>query len=201
MFLPFDIYLIYRRCQGRFRNSGYRLPKDWDTHFETKMIKENKNMLQILTGYFNTKWKDIDPEKYFTIGFELYGNRFSYRKFIDRKIILHYIQRDKLEKREIGEITDDIKESVKFVDKFVTESSKISKLLRYCSMKDGYLALPVIHYLDNKISKAFIVLLIKYGLFFPSDDEKAKIPYVLAHYNNIVTKFDSNILSLCRSIL
>ena len=37
------------------------------------MSAENKYALDVIVQYFNTKWHNIDPETYFTLGFEIFG--------------------------------------------------------------------------------------------------------------------------------
>jgi hypothetical protein len=202
MYAIFDIYKTYRMCQGNFKKVGYRLPKDWDGHYKNKMLSENKRILETITAYFNTKWNSIDPEKYFNIGFSLFGNKFSYRKFLDKKVLLQYIQNDKNEKRRIGEISEDIKRSADFINKLLNSEDRGSKIVRYCSMKDGYMSLPVIHYIEGKISKAFMILIMWHGLLKPSEDELNKMPYVTAHYNEIISNFNQDTLKLlCKVIL
>ena len=161
------------------------------------MAKENRLMLDTITAYFNTIWNNIDPERYFNIGFELFGKRFSYRRFMDRKILLQYIQYDKMVKREIRLIEDDIKSSVSFVKSFVSGKETGSKLIRYCSMKNGYLGIPVQHYLENKLTKSFMIFLMWYGFYKPSEDELSKMPYIEAHYRTVATNFNKETIKLC----
>jgi len=165
------------------------------------MTKENKLALDTITAYFNTTWSRVDPETYFKVGFELFNTRFSYPKFLNKKVLLHYIQKDKIKKREESLIQDDIQQSVSFIKQYVNGQGVGSKLIRYCSMKDGMLGLPVKHYTENKISKAFMILLMWYGYYTPTQDELNLMPYVKAHYREVSSKFNKDILELCREIL
>jgi hypothetical protein len=131
MYTNYDIYKIYRKRQGETKGSGYRLPKDWESHYKNKMTSENKLQLDTLTGWFNTKWNNIDPETYFSIGFELFKLRFTYHHFLNKKVLLHYIQKDKMMKRETGLLHDDIKKSVDFVKNFIGDHQVGSKILQY----------------------------------------------------------------------
>jgi len=201
MHTNYDIYKIFRKCQGDTKGSGYRLPKDWESHYKNKMTSENKLVLDTITSFFNTKWNNIDPETYFNLGFELFGMRFTYRKFLDRKTMLHYIQNDKMMKREIGLIHDDIKKSVDFVKNFIGDQQVGSKLVQYCSMKDGMLGLPVKNYLDNKISKSFIVLLMWHGYYYATEDELERMPYVAAQYRDVAATFNKDTLNLLKEIM
>lgn len=201
MYSNYDIYKVFRKCQGAARNSGYRLPKDWVAHYNNKMTRENKLALDTITSFFNTKWANIDPETYFSLGFELFGLRFTYRKFLDRKTMLHYIQNDKMAKREVGLTQEDIKKSVDFIKRFVNGEAVGSKIVQYCSMKDGMLGMPVKHYLENRITKAFMVFLIWYGYYQATEDELNKMPYVTAHYREVAATFNKDTVTLCKEIL
>ncbi len=165
------------------------------------MSKENKRYLDTITAYFNTKWSIIDPETYFKIGFDLFGLRFSYRRFLDKKVMIQYIQYDKLEKRKMGVLEDEIKQSVKFINRFMGDADQGSKLIRYCSMKNGQLSLPVSHYLGGKITKAFMCLLIWYGFFHPTEEELEKMPYVTAHYRDISTSLTKDHVHQLKEIM
>ena len=201
MYTNKEVYEIFRRCQGNASGRGYRLPKDWDSHYANKMSAENRQHLDTITAYFNTKWARINPETYFNIGFELFNMRFSYSKFLNKKILLHYINIDKLEKRAIKLTQDDIKSSVDFVNRFVNGDAVGSKLIRYCSMQDGILGLPVKHYIGNKITKAFMVFLMWYGYYTPSVDELNMMPYVREHYREVASNFTKETQKLCETIL
>jgi hypothetical protein len=202
MYELFDIYKIFRRLQGNCKGVGYRLPKDWDSHYRNKMSAENKRALETLTAFFNTKWQNIDPEKYLKTGFDLYGNKFSYRRFTDRKVLMQYIQNDKMEKRRIGSIQEEVRQSVDYVSRVVNDNDVGSKMVRYCSMKVGQMGKPVDDYISGKITKSFIVLLMWYGFYTPTREELEKMPYVTAHYNEIIRDFSSStVRELCDKLL
>ena len=202
MYDVFDIYKIFRKAQSEFSNRGYRLPKDWESHYANKMVSENKRALETITGYFNTKWQSINPEQYFSTGFTLFGNRFSYRRFLDKKIILQYIQNDKNEKRKTGLLQEDIKTSASYVNRLMTNDGRGSKLIRYCNMNVGCIGKPVDDYIAGRITKTFMVLLIWHGIYKPTEEELNRMPYVTAHYHDIIAGFDQNTLRLlCAEVL
>ena len=60
------IYRCFRKAQGDSKNRGFRMPKDFEKHFNEKMIEVNKKPLMKITGWFLTKWRNIDPYTYFT---------------------------------------------------------------------------------------------------------------------------------------
>ena len=65
-----DTYTYFRQSQSRFISRPYRLPKDFDKFFNTRLAAKNKEALEIITKWFNTKWSNIDCAKFFDCGFE-----------------------------------------------------------------------------------------------------------------------------------
>jgi hypothetical protein len=183
-----DVYIAYRKAQSTAKGRPYRIPKDFNKFYETKLSDNNKENLRYLTGYFNTKWKEIDPEKYFECGFELFKT-FTYHMFLKPNVINLYIQRDKILKRDLQDGKRGITESLKFVKSFMT-SNNINSIVKYCRKKIDNRSLPVIHYLENKIDKFFIVYLIRKGFLLLQDDERSYMPYVVDNYRQIVLNFN-----------
>ena len=94
MFTELDIYTEYRRAQALEYNRGYRIPKNFQKHLNFKMSSKNREALELATKYFNTKWKNIDPAKFFEAGFGVLKS-FTYVQFFDPRVMRLYIQRDK----------------------------------------------------------------------------------------------------------
>ncbi|MFW6129967.1 MAG: hypothetical protein ACOC56_02210 [Atribacterota bacterium] len=188
MYSNYDIYCIFRKCQGRCLGRPYRLPKDWNSHFENKLKGKNKECLETITKYFNTKWSNIDPEMYFSCGFELFKNKFSYSKFFDSRILKLYITKDKLHKRNKNNFIEDIERSIKFVSDYLNEKDTgiFTKLQYYGKLKIGNISAPVVHYLKNKIGEGFLVYLMEFRYLSLEDHEINKIPYVLDNYKKIL---------------
>jgi hypothetical protein len=184
-----DVYVAFRKAQSLAKNRGYRLPKDWDTFYK-KLSLKNRNTLTQITHWFNTKWKDIDPQKYFDCGFELFGKSFSYHKFAERPIINLYIQRDKAVKRDMKMSKKSIALSTKWVLKYMKESD-IPTFFVYCNSRIGNRLLPIDHYLKNKIDGIFLTWLIKDKMIGAlTDDERATIPYITENYRENVLKLE-----------
>jgi hypothetical protein len=68
-------------------------------------------------------------------------------------------------------------------------------------MKDEMGGLPVKNYLDNKISKSFMVLLMWHGYYYATEDELERMPYVTAQYRDIAATFNKDTLSLLKEIM
>jgi hypothetical protein len=154
-----DVYMTYRRVQGKaFNGRPRRAPKDWDNHFNNKMKPHDRESIRKMTRYLATAWSEIDLEKYFECGFELWKN-FSYHQWFATQVINLYIQKSKNHKRVEVDIKRSLVDSGKFVKTYCKEN-EIDSLKAYASKRDGFHLLCVEHYLKDKISKWFLCFLI-----------------------------------------
>jgi uncharacterized protein YhbP (UPF0306 family) len=181
-----DIYIKFRQAQSRFYNRPYKIPKKLDEHI-IKMNQVNFKNLEKLTQHFNTCYHNIDPDRYFDCGFQLYAKRFSYNKFFDEKILKLYIIKDKNTKRDARLSKKNIINSLKFVVKWIGDrrNKKISLLTQYVSMVDDNVSAPIRHYTMLKIDKYFFVWLIKEGFLKLNDTHKIDIPIIVDNYRNL----------------
>jgi hypothetical protein len=187
MYEVIDIYVCFRKAQSNFLNRGYRIPKDFDAHLK-KMNKRNRESLILITDYFNTKWSNIDPETYFECGFDILKS-FSYVNFFDERVINLYKTKDKNRKREMTITKEEIQKSLNFSKKYMVKNG-INHVKEYGRLRDGYESVPINHYLKNKVSKYFIVMLIKNGFLILNDDDRARIPYIIEQYNECVKEIN-----------
>jgi len=178
-----QVYYQFRKSQADFNNRGFRMPKNFEEHFKKKLSEINQKKLAKITNWYNTKWNNIDPYRYFTCGFELYKKRFSYVKFFEEKILVLYIQRDKNEKRQTRVTKEKLISSAKFIKKYM-QDNKIQSLQEYMDTNDGNQKLAVSHYIKNKIDSSFFVFLLKKGMRL-SDTDRSFIPYISKHYRII----------------
>ena len=178
-----QVYYQFRKSQADFNNRGFRMPKNFEEHFKKKLSEINQKKLAKITNWYNTKWNNIDPYRYFTCGFELYKKRFSYVKFFEEKILVLYIQRDKNEKRQTRVTKEKLISSAKFIKKYI-QDNKISSLQEYMDTNDGNQKLAVSHYIKNEIDSSFFVFLLKKGMRL-SDTDRSFIPYISKHYRII----------------
>lgn len=181
-----SVYSSFRKAQANFNNRGYRLPKNFEKHFNEKMSEKNKQSLIKITGWFITKWINIDPYDYFSCGFELYEKNFSYAKFFKENIIKLYITRDKLKKRSVTITKQKLIESARFVKKWMKKHN--ASLDEYINTREGHNRLAVEHYLRNDIDASFFVYLIKKGMIL-NDNERSLIPYISKNYRKISLEF------------
>jgi hypothetical protein len=178
-----SIYKAFRKAQADYNNRGYKMPRDFEKHFNTKFSEPNKKALIKITGWFLTKWKNINQYDYFMCGFELFKKGFTYTKFFDEKIILLYKTRDKNKKREIHITKKKLIESALVVKVWMEKHN--ASLDDYMSTREGYQKIAIRHYLDNKIDATFLVFLIQKGMIL-TDTERSVIPYVQANYRKII---------------
>jgi hypothetical protein len=183
---PEYIYVCFRKAQAEANNRGYRIPKDFEKHLNERMSDKNKNALILVTSWFLTKWKDIDPYRYFQCGFELFKT-FTYVNFTDPRVMKYYIQRDKNIKRYNRLSKKRIIESLKFIKGYMVDKG-VPSFGIYCLTYNQNRSLPVKHYLENKIDKFFIVWLMSEKLLKPTEDEMSVMPYVIEGYRDIVDK-------------
>jgi hypothetical protein len=176
-----DIYTIFRREQGKYLNRGYRLPKDWDSYLE-KMKKPDKEALNMAVTFFNTKWKDIDIERYFQSGFFVFKHKFTYTKFFDNRIIKDYVAKDKAKKMDLSNIKKDFEKSIRFV---IQSGWKIPE---YVNMNEGELSLPVIHYIQGKTHGSFLAYLIMRGMLKLNETERSRCPNFEPKYREYLIK-------------
>jgi len=184
------IYRSFRKSQADYLNRGYRMPKNFENHFNNKFKEQNKRALIKITGWFLTKWQMIDPYDYFKCGFELYDKRFTYVKFFKDKIILLYKTRDKNKKREVRITKEVLIKSAKFVKGFM-KVYHLNDLDEYMSLRIGNQRLAVDHYLKNMIDASFLVFLIQKGMIL-TDTERSLIPYVQKNYRKISIELKEN---------
>lgn len=188
MLSEYDVYVMFRRAQGAYFDRPYRLPKDWNVYY-AKMDKKNKQALDLITKFFNTKWQNIDPELYFAVGFEIHGKGFTFLKVFDIIILKQYIHKDKAEKISQISIFEDFEKSVEHVNNTI-EGGKTSKLSRYALQVNGKQALAISDYLKNKIGKFFLIYLITKGFVKTSFDGMLQLPYVMTNYSDSITRLE-----------
>jgi len=181
----YDVYIAFRRAQAKALNRPFRIPKDLNKHFETKITLSNHNNIENLSKAFNTRWQNIDIDRYLDYGFQLFGSNFSYNMFFNPKLIMFYIEKDKNLKRETGQIKVNIVNSAKFVKKWMKEKNlrkDLSLITQYCMITVDGIKAPIKHFVLGKVDKYFIVWLIDKKLLTLSDTEEGLIPLICENY-------------------
>lgn len=185
---PIDVYYAFRKAQAQSKNRGFRMPKDFERHMETKMSESNRSSLLEATSFFKTKWRNVNVERYMELGFEILKS-FSYTKFTDPRVMNLYKIKDKNLKRQIQVCKESMKDSLKFVKQYIKHNN-IRSIGTYCKVKNGYVNIIIEHYLNNYVDKFFVVWLINMGLLSLDDDNIALVPYISEQYREILVGFD-----------
>lgn len=183
-----DTYFQFRKAQADYNKRGFRMPKNFESHFNSILAKQNQKALIKVTGYFLTKWNKIDPYKYFSCGFELLGKNYSYVKFFDEKVLLLYITRDKNKKREVTLTKKKLVDSAVFIKRYMAKNN-IPNITSYINTRESNQNICIGHYFKNKIDANFFVILMRKGLTL-TDTERSLIPYVQENYRNILFELD-----------
>ena len=194
MYTLFEIYLKFRQAQSKFFSRPYRLPKNFDEFINKRLSRQNKESLEIVTNFFNTKWKNISIDRYFQYGFEIYDSKFTYVRFFDKIVMNGYIARDKHLKRDIEINKQNLINSARFIKKFIKNNivnNKISRIIQYSRMRDKKDSLPIIHYIRGKIDKYFLVWLIKRKYLILNDNDRSLLPLIVENYRDYLNDLDS----------
>lgn len=185
-----NIYLTYLRMKAESKNRGYRLPKDPSLSIEKLKQKNEKNYekLETLWKFFNTKWTDIDLERYFHCGFELFPN-FTYVNFLNDKIIKLYIQKNKVEKFHTELNRKTLLKTFKYLKTYFKEHN-INSLQEFCSIKEEFEHILIREYIKGNIDPYTLIycILRKYAQL--SVEEKQRIYDII----NKITTFKKYVL-------
>jgi hypothetical protein len=186
MIETWDVYVAFRKAQANYHNRPYRLPKDWAKHF-VSMSQANQEAMFLAAERFNTRWSNIDMDKYLTVGFDLIGKGFTYTRFFDRRVMSLYMERDKIEKRNLVLRKADIVKSGSFVVKYMGGHGFLKE---YSRKRDNFQSVPVRHYIQGKIDQYFLTWLIKEKHLILEDSDRAQIPYIIEKYRDYVAVLD-----------
>ncbi len=182
-----DVYIAYQQARARFVNRPYKVPKDWDKVW-SKLGEKSVYNIEMIAKAFSTRWMNINIDKYFDCGFELFGKGFLYNKFYDRRILLLYIEKDKQAKRKSVNVEDSYDESNEFIKTWMNSKphrDDISLHKQYCMMNDDGIRAPIKHYIANNISKYMMVWLIREKFLILQDHERQLVPLIVSEYRNL----------------
>lgn len=149
-----------------------------------KMGEVYLTVLETLSKRFITVWSEISPYKYFECGFDVYKKKFHYGLFMKREIMKLYINRDKAKKHNTQLNKKELIKSLMFMENYISKN-KIT-FNQYCMREHNGLALPVYHYIHNKINKYFLVFLIRCKYFSLSDKDVPYVPYVVEDFRVVM---------------
>ena len=185
MITTWDIYVAFRKAQANFHNRPYRLPKDWDKHF-AKMSKANQEAIKLAADRFSTRWSNMDIDKFFEVGFDLIGKNFTYTKFFDTRVVNLYVERDKINKRNLDLRKTEMVKSAGFVLRMRGKG----QLKNYARERVGQESMAVKDYIKGHIDQFFLAWLIKEKYLLLEDADRAQIPYIVEKYRNYCARLD-----------
>ncbi len=188
MITDYDVYVSFRKAQANYKNKAFRLPSDWDSFKEKRMSVKNKQCLDRVTDFFNTKWSNIDIDTYMECGFSIYKT-FSYHMFLKRNVLDLYIENDKQRKRRIKVNKESLHDSFIHMRCVFCEPLKGYSLLEsYCRVKRGAEKMIIHDYLKNKIDPLLIVYCIYHKYLKLSDTDREKVYNISNRYRDLLEK-------------
>lgn len=180
-----DVYVAFRKAQANFHSRPYRLPKDWEKHL-SKMSKANQEAIKLAADRFNTRWSNINMDKFFEVGFDLIGKSFTYTKFFDNRVVNLYVERDKISKRNLDLRKSELIKSAKFVRQMRGKG----QLKNYARERMGQKSMAVHDYIKGNIDQYFLTWLIKEKYLLLEDEDRSQIPYIVEKYREYCANLD-----------
>jgi hypothetical protein len=188
MITRFDVYVAYRRAKANKEGKGFRLPKEWNEFYNTKLTEKNREYLDKLTGYFNTTYSNINIDKYMECGFDLWKS-FSYHMFLRKNIIDLYKEKDKQQKRKIKANSETINSTFDFINQFMNGKELFNgynNLQSYCKIRDGHRKTILEHYMKGLIDPLVIVYCLYYKYLKLDDVETQYIYNITNRYRDLI---------------
>ena len=164
-----DIWFAFQKAKACAKNRGYnRKIKSFSAIWEKRKPEERENIRK-MHRFLLTTWQNIDIDKYFSCGFELWKN-FTYTKWFDPKIIELYVLKERNDRIKDDEIKTSLVNSAKFIKNYIKDND-IKDFRVYSRKRDNHELLCINHFIQNKISKWMLAFLIinKYCIIEPED--------------------------------
>lgn len=169
-----NVYIKFNEARVSRQNKKFHLPKNW----ESKLSDDQIDIFTKISGYFLTKWSNIDIGRYMECGFELY-KRFTYKDILRPDIIKHYIETDKISKRRVKISFKRIDNSFRYIEK---------DLRSFCVLHNGAKSVIIEYYLTNKIDTLVLVYCLYHKYLIPTQDEKEMLYNIYSRYSELIKK-------------
>lgn len=182
-----DVYFAFRKAQANANDRGFRMPKDWDA-FLAKMSEQNRNWLRQATIYFNTKYSNIDLDRYMECGFEVWKS-FSYKHLLHDKVIQLYIQKDKIKKRQMEVTHREIEQTFNNIADYLADKPRrpgYNQLQNFCKFREGELRICINKYVQGEVDVMTLTYCVNRGYIQLTDDERALSPYLVQRYRELI---------------
>lgn len=161
-----DVYRLFKKAESKYKNKPYREVKNLN-----RLSDDNKEIIETLKDYFNTKWYNINPELYFLAGFKKWKS-FNLSMSLRKEVMQKYISSDKTRKRKDPDI-DDIQKAVEYI------KENNDSIFYYCEMVHGNLSTPVIDYLRSKIPGVLLYWLINKKYLILTEQDNSCIMHLM----------------------
>ena len=172
MTTPYDVYVAYVTArQIRKPKSSKPLTEE---KYRNRLSSKNLEIIDLLSGFFNTIYSNINPTMYMLCGFKIFKT-FKYSNFLNEKILDEFIREDKRQKRNLDVTEDDIHKSFNHIN---------MPLKDYCKLMDGIQKMIITDYLLNNIHGSIIVYCMFKKLISFSSLEKNYIYYIDNNFND-----------------
>jgi len=185
-----DVYIAYRKAKSLQSGKGFRLPKDFDEWYNTKLTETNRSHLSRMAGFFNTTLSNINIDIYMECGFELFKT-FSYHMFLSPKVLQHYIDKDKRKKRRISASMTGISDSFAYIRSQMKDQKVIegyTMLQSYCKTREGDRKLILNDYMRNFIDPLVVVYCLYYKYLILTDIEREYMYPISNRYRELLTQ-------------
>jgi len=185
-----DVYIAYRKAKSLQSGKGFRLPKDFDEWYNTKLTETNRCHLSRMAGFFNTTLSNINIDIYMECGFELFKT-FSYHMFLSPKVLQHYIDKDKRKKRRISASMTGISDSFAYIKSQMKDQKVIegyTMLQSYCKTREGDRKLILNDYMRNFIDPLVVVYCLYYKYLILTDIEREYMYPISNRYRELLTQ-------------
>ena len=182
-----DVYYAFRAAQARAKDRGFRMPKDWDA-FLAKMTPMNREWLQRGTIAFNTRFSNIDIDRYMSCGFEIWKS-FTYKNLLHEKVIQLYIHKDKTKKRQLEVSQREIETTFNTIEDFLRDKPVrpgYTQLQNFCKFREGEVRICINMYVQGKVDVMTLAYCVNRGYIKLTDDERALSPYLVQKYRDIL---------------
>lgn len=151
----FEVFHTYQVVRARVKCQALRMPKDFDTYFNSKLLPIHRENIRKMARYSITVWQNIDIEEYFKCGFEVFKT-FYFDKFFDKRIIALYKDKMRIAKFAEKNLKQDLIDSAKYLKQKMHEF-EIKTLEEYCKHSKGHFPIIFEDYLKNKVNAHLIV--------------------------------------------
>lgn len=165
-----DVYQVFRKASGK----PYKMPKDWKKKWNS-FKPEEREALRKMVRLLATTWQDVNLENYFQCGYELWKG-FWFNKWFKPELFSLYVQKSKNKKRIEENVKRVVTDSFKFVLQYCIENN-IKSLNVYSRLRDEQKLIIMEHFLQDKISKWFLVLMVQRRFCLLNEADLDKFPF------------------------